>query len=74
MRDHPGPREQPDKRVEAARRAIDVNLGRYQWRAVQTLRGDERETKRYLFNPPDGFRFAIVRPSEPMAAVAAAAS
>ncbi|MFH0903368.1 MAG: hypothetical protein V2A73_22295 [Pseudomonadota bacterium] len=52
----------PEKRVEAARRAIDIKLGRYQWRAIQTLRGDDREAKRFLFNPPDGFRFAVVRP------------
>jgi hypothetical protein len=52
----------PEKQVEAARRAVDVKLGRYQWRAVQLLEGDDRKANRYVFNPPDGFRFAVVRP------------
>lgn len=52
----------PEKQVEAARRAVDVKLGRYQWRALHLLKGDEREANRYLFNPPEGFRFAVVRP------------
>lgn len=48
-----------EKQVEAARRAVDVKLGRYQWRALQLIRGD---VSRYLFAPPEGFRFAVIRP------------
>lgn len=52
----------PHKQVEAARRVVDVRLGRYQWRSIQLLREDDRQANRYVFNPPDGLRFAVLRP------------
>jgi hypothetical protein len=52
----------PDKLIEAARRELDVKLSRYDWRATQLLRGDTPETKRYWFRPPEGLRWALVRP------------
>ena len=52
----------PHKQVEAARRVVDVRLGRYQWRSIQLLKEDDRQANRYVFNPPDGLRFAVLRP------------
>jgi hypothetical protein len=51
-----------DKLIEKARLAVDVNLSRCAWRAFHTLRGSDREAKRYQFQPPPGFRFAVIRP------------
>jgi hypothetical protein len=38
-----------DKLVERARRKIDVPLGRYQWRAIHTMKGSVPEAKAYQF-------------------------
>ena len=54
----------PDKQVEAARRALDVKIGRYEWRSTKLLRGDDRRAKRYLFQPPVGLRWVLLRPFE----------
>jgi len=55
----------PEKVVETARRAVDERVGRYQWRTIQTLRGEDSKAKRYLFHPPEGFRYAVLRPLDP---------
>jgi hypothetical protein len=52
----------PDKQVEAARRVLDVKVSRYEWRATKLLRGDDRRAKRYLFQPPEGLRWALLKP------------
>jgi hypothetical protein len=36
----------PDKQVEAARRALDVKVSRYEWRSTKLLRGDDRRAVR----------------------------
>ncbi|HJL30107.1 MAG TPA: MFS transporter, partial [Polyangiaceae bacterium LLY-WYZ-15_(1-7)] len=54
----------PDKQVEAARRVLDVKVSRYEWRATKLLRGDDRRAKRYLFQPPGGLRWALLKPLE----------
>lgn len=48
------------KVVERGRRKVDVQLGRYEWRAFHTLRADTPEGKRWQFNPPQGFTAAVV--------------
>jgi hypothetical protein len=48
------------KVVERGRRKVDVQLGRYEWRAFHTLRADTPEGKRGQFNPMGGARFAVV--------------
>lgn len=48
------------KVVERGRRKVDVQLGRYEWRAFHTLRADTPEGKRWQFNPPDNLRHAVV--------------
>lgn len=55
----------PEKQVEAARRALDVKIGRYEWRATKLLRGDDRQANRYLFQPPEGLRWVLLRPLAP---------
>ena len=52
----------PDKQVEAARRVLDVKLTRYEWRSSKLLRADDRLAKRYLFQPPEGLRWVLLRP------------
>lgn len=52
----------PEKLIEAARRELDVKLGRYEWRSTELLRGDTPEAKRYWFRPPEGLRWALLRP------------
>lgn len=52
----------PEKQVEAARRVLDVKNGRYEWRATKLLRGDDRQANRYLFQPPEGLRWVLLRP------------
>jgi hypothetical protein len=51
-----------DKIVERARRKVDVSLGRYEWRAIHTLRADTPEAKRWQFNPPARLRWAALLP------------
>jgi len=53
----------PERLVEIARKAIDVPLGRYQWRAFQTVRGATPESKAYAFRPPTDFEYAVVLPA-----------
>jgi len=52
----------PEKLIEAARRELDVKVSRYDWRSTQLLRGDTPEAKRYWFRPPEGLRWALLRP------------
>ena len=54
----------PDKQVEAARRALDAKVNRYEWRSTRLLHGDDRQAKRYLFQPPVGLRWVLIRPFE----------
>ena len=53
----------PEKLIEAARRELDVKVSRYDWRSTQLLRGDTPEAKRYWFRPPEGLRWALLRPA-----------
>jgi hypothetical protein len=55
----------PDKLIEQARSELDLRFSRYAWRAIHTLRADSREAKRFHFNPPEGFRMAILLPPGP---------
>jgi hypothetical protein len=57
-----GTMQNPDKVIETARSRVDVNLGRYDWRAFKTLPGETAKAKAFHFNPPDGFRYALIRP------------
>lgn len=50
------------KQVEAARREVDVKLGRNTWRSTELVAGGDAPSNRYLFKPPDGLRFAVLRP------------
>ena len=52
----------PEKFLEAARAALDVNLSRYLWRATTLLRGDSSAAKRSAFTPPAALRWALLRP------------
>ena len=47
------------KVVERARKKVDVQLGRYEWRAFHTLRGETPEAKRWQFNPKGGFAVCL---------------
>ena len=49
--------------VEIARQAVDVRLGRYQWRAFHTVRGATPDAKAYAFRPPSDYEFAVVLPA-----------
>lgn len=48
------------KVVERGRRKVDVQLGRYEWRAFHTLRADTPAAKRWQFNPPEDVQVALV--------------
>jgi hypothetical protein len=51
------------KIFEMARRKVDVDLGRYRWRAFSLHRsGVDRVAKEYAFTPPAGFRFCVLLP------------
>jgi len=52
----------PEKFIEAARVALDMKLGRYDWRSTKLLRGDSPAAKRYCFRPPEGLRWALLQP------------
>ena len=39
-----------------------MKLSRYEWRSTELLRGDTPEAKRYWFRPPEGLRWALLRP------------
>lgn len=49
-----------ERLVERARQKLNVRLGRYKWRAIQTLAGDTPEAKRWQFKPPEGMAWAVV--------------
>jgi hypothetical protein len=51
------------KTFERARKKVDLREGRYAWRAFQTKSGSEPAAKRFLFNPPDKFAFAVIVPN-----------
>jgi hypothetical protein len=53
----------PERLVEIARKAVDVPLGRYQWRAFHTVRGSTPDAKAYAFRPPPEMTFAVVLPA-----------
>jgi len=59
----------PDKLIEQARRELDVNISRYQWQSLHTGTEEGSEAKQFNFNPPDGFRMAILLPLSPPASV-----
>ena len=52
----------PTRSVERMRTKIDVELGYRHWRAFRTLAADSSRDKRYFFNPPPGFKYAILVP------------
>ena len=54
--------EQPCRLIERARAGADVRVGRYQWRSFHTLTELGERDKRYVFRPPAGFRYAVLRP------------
>lgn len=45
-----------EKLVERARSKIDVRLGRYHWRSIQTIRA----TKAYQFRPPPSMKWLVL--------------
>ncbi|HMA93245.1 MAG TPA: hypothetical protein VKP30_11200, partial [Polyangiaceae bacterium] len=45
-----------EKLVERARSKIDVRLGRYNWRSIQTIRA----TKAYQFRPPPNMKWLVL--------------
>lgn len=49
-----------DKVVEHARRKLDVRLGRYEWRAIHTLKGATPEAKRWQFRGEAPGRWAVI--------------
>jgi len=51
----------PNKQVEAARRALDVKVSRYEWRSTHLLHGELPEAKPYLFRPPDGVWWGVIK-------------
>jgi hypothetical protein len=57
--------QHPEKFIEAARRELDVRVGRYNWRSTVLLRRDSPEAKRYWFCPPEGLRWVLLRPLAP---------
>lgn len=52
----------PLRLIERARKKIDVRRGRYDWRALRTLPGSGADGRRFFFDPPPAFRFAVLRP------------
>jgi hypothetical protein len=48
--------------IERARGKIEGKAGRGGWRLFKTLAGVEEGAQRYVFQPPAGFRFAVVVP------------
>jgi hypothetical protein len=50
-----------EKQVEAARRAFDVQLSGYRWRAIQLMKGQDRKGNRYVFNPPAVMEWEVER-------------
>lgn len=54
----------PHKQIEAARRVLDVKTARTAWRSTRLLSGDDRQAKRYLFQPPEDLRWVLLMPLE----------
>ena len=54
--------DHPEKIVELSRRKVDVFYSRCNWRAFKTIRGGTRKEKRYRFDPPDNFHYAVILP------------
>lgn len=52
----------PRKLIERMRQVLDVRQGRYEWRAIHTIRGDTAETRRWHFKPPATLKFAVLVP------------
>jgi hypothetical protein len=50
-----------DKLIERARRKIDVQLGRYQWRAIHTIKGSVPEAKTFMFQAASELRWGVVK-------------
>lgn len=53
--------QHPEKALEAARRALDVRLGRVKWRATELVRGDGDEANEYWFKPPPELRWVLLK-------------
>jgi hypothetical protein len=51
------------KIFERARRKVDVSLGRYEWRALQTLKSSVPDAKAFQFRPPQSMRWALIERS-----------
>ena len=54
------PIREPARVVDSARHVVDVRFSRYRWQSFHTIRGNNRDDKRYLFRPPDTLRYACV--------------
>lgn len=53
----------PERQIEAARRALDGRLGRYEWRATKLIKGESPEAAQYWFKPPENLRWVLLRPA-----------
>ena len=53
----------PVRIIERARTALDVRTGRTAWRAFRTIThvGGDDSTKEFFFDPPQGFRYAVIQ-------------
>ncbi len=49
-----------NKRIEEARRVLDVRTGRTTWRATDIVVGEERDAKLFVFKPDDGLRWCLI--------------
>jgi L-alanine-DL-glutamate epimerase-like enolase superfamily enzyme len=49
--------------MERARTSLDVKTGRMAWRAIRTIThvGGDYSTKEFFFDPPAGFRYAVIQ-------------
>lgn len=52
----------PHKLLEGIREALDERLGRFEWRAFHTKRGDTAAQKQWQFSPPETLRYAVLVP------------
>ena len=48
------------KILERARHKLDICFGRYEWRAIQTLRANNGGAKAFQFRPPAGMNWLVV--------------
>ena len=53
----------PVRIIEKARGMLDVKTGTRSWRAIRTIThvGGDDTTKEFFFDPPNGFRYALVQ-------------